>query len=134
VLLRVVDYAPPDQKRDKLKTPEGVYGVHMAPQEVVDSGDQGLQVALNSSPSIAACMVARGKTTATSAEVDLEVDPAGHVVHATAKASEPALGACLTKALPTLALSCSADGQPHATHAVLALSTFGPLGPTKKKH
>jgi hypothetical protein len=78
-------------------------------------------------------VVKRGKTTSTTAEISVDLDEGGHVTRGAAKASEPALQACITKALPKLALSCSTDGRPHASHALLLLSTFGPLGPKKTK-
>jgi hypothetical protein len=130
VLLTVVDYGP---TAPQLKTPEGEFAPKLDPANVDDPGKQGLGRALESSRALKECVVKRGKTPSTTAEITVDLDEGGHVTRGAAKASEPALQACLTKALPKLALSCSADGRSHVSHAVLTLATYGPLGPKKTK-
>jgi len=76
--------------------------------------------------------VARGQTTPARVDVGVDVDAAGHVTRATAKSEEAPLAACIEKALGHVALRCAADGSAHAAHAVLHLTTFGPLGPKKR--
>jgi hypothetical protein len=132
VLLSVVDYAPLEFA-PTLKTPEGAFATTVDAKNVDDPGQQDFARALDSNRALEECVVKRGKTTSTTADVRIDVDEGGHVTHGSGKAGEPALEACITKALPTLALGCSADGRAHACRAEISLGTFGPLGPKKKK-
>jgi hypothetical protein len=132
VLLSVVDYGP-REAIPTLKTPRGTFSAKLVPENVDDPGQQGLAQGLAANRALEKCVVKRGQTTPTTADVKVDLDEGGHVTHGAAKAGEPALEACVTKALPTLALSCSADGRPHASHAELSIGVFGPYGPKKQK-